>query len=198
MPLDAALDWAYGLYAALSEEQLEIAGEALKEVRDRLRFMLNVGLHYLTLERAAPTLSGGEGQRIRLASQLGCGLVGVLYVLDEPSIGLHARDQRTLLDTLLMLRDMGNTGLVVEHDADTMRSADWLIDIGPGAGILGGEVVSQGSPEAVAGDPNSLTGRYLSGQLQVTSPTNRRREPTGGQLTVAGASLHNLKSIDVS
>src|SRR5439155_1179968 len=121
MPLDAALAWAGGLYATLSEEQLEIAGEALKEVRDRLQFMLNVGLHYLTLERAAPTLSGGEGQRIRLASQVGCGLVGVLHVLDEPSIGLHARDQRTLLDTLLMLRDMGNTVLVVEHDAETMR-----------------------------------------------------------------------------
>jgi excinuclease ABC subunit A len=125
--------------AVLSSEQMEIVGEVLKELHDRLQFMLNVGLHYLTLDRPAPTLSGGEGQRIRLASQLGCGLVGVLYILDEPSIGLHARDQRNLLDTLLQLRDMGNTVLVVEHDPETMRAADWLIDLGPGAGVLGGE-----------------------------------------------------------
>ena len=118
----------------------------LKEIRERLRFMLNVGLHYLTLDRPAPSLSGGEGQRIRLASQLGCGLVGVLYILDEPSIGLHARDNRALIDTLLRLRDMGNTVLVVEHDAEMMWSADWLIDLGPGAGILGGEVTAVGTP----------------------------------------------------
>ena len=147
----------------------------LKEIRDRLQFMLNVGLHYLTLDRPAPSLSGGEAQRIRLASQIGCGLVGVLYILDEPSIGLHARDNRALLDTLLQLRDMGNTVLVVEHDEETMRDADWIIDLGPGAGVLGGEVVAEGPPEAIAADPHSLTGHYLSGELQVVSPNGGRR-----------------------
>ncbi len=140
--------------------------------------MLNVGLHYLSLSRPAPTLSGGEGQRIRLASQLGCGLVGVLYILDEPSIGLHARDQRTLLETLFQLRDLGNTVLVVEHDAETMLSADWIIDLGPGAGVMGGEVVAEGTPEQIMANPESLTGRYLSGALQVTGPNGgTRREP---------------------
>jgi excinuclease ABC subunit A len=182
----------------LSPEQLEIAGEVLKEIRDRLQFMLNVGLHYLTLDRAAASLSGGEGQRIRLASQIGCGLVGVLYILDEPSIGLHARDNRSLLDTLLKLRDMGNTVLVVEHDAETMRSADWLIDLGPGAGVMGGEVVSAGTPQMIAADPNSLTGRYLSGVSSVVAPNGRhRRKPDNGWLTIAGASLHNLQQIEV-
>ena len=182
---------------SLTAEQFEIAGEVLKEIRDRLQFMLNVGLHYLTLDRPAPSLSGGEGQRIRLASQIGCGLVGVLYILDEPSIGLHARDNRALLDTLLQLRDMGNTVLVVEHDAETMRSADWLIDLGPGAGVLGGKVVSAGPPDAVAADPQSLTGRYLSGELAVVAPNGKkRRQPANGWLTVAGARLHNLKRID--
>ncbi len=181
----------------LTPEQLEIAGEVLKEIRDRLQFMLNVGLHYLTLDRPAPSLSGGEGQRIRLASQIGCGLVGVLYILDEPSIGLHARDNRALLDTLLQLRDMGNTVLVVEHDAETMHSADWLIDLGPGAGVLGGEVVAAGPPQAVAAAPNSLTGRYLSGALSVVAPNGqKRREPDNGCLTVVGARLHNLKGIN--
>jgi len=181
----------------LSSEQLEIAVEVLKEIRDRLQFMLNVGLHYLTLDRPTPSLSGGEGQRIRLASQIGCGLVGVLYILDEPSIGLHARDNRALLDTLLQLRDIGNTVLVVEHDAETMRDADWLIDLGPGAGILGGQVVAAGPPATIAADPNSLTGRYLSGELVVTAPNGqKRRQPVNGWLTVVGASLHNLKEIN--
>jgi excinuclease ABC subunit A len=181
----------------LTPEQLEIAVEVLKEIRDRLQFMLNVGLHYLTLDRPAPSLSGGEGQRIRLASQIGCGLVGVLYILDEPSIGLHARDNRALLDTLLQLRDMGNTVLVVEHDAETMRDADWLIDLGPGAGVLGGEVVAAGPPEAVAADPHSLTGRYLSGELSVVAPNGQeRRRPANGWLTLHRARLHNLKEID--
>jgi excinuclease ABC subunit A len=185
------------LPSPLTAEQLEIATEILKEIRDRLQFMLNVGLHYLTLDRPAPSLSGGEGQRIRLASQIGCGLVGVLYILDEPSIGLHARDNRALLDTLLQLRDMGNTVLVVEHDAETMRTADWLIDLGPGAGVLGGEVVAAGSPEAVAADPRSLTGHYLSGELSVVAPNGKkRREPANGCLTLARARLHNLKNID--
>jgi excinuclease ABC subunit A len=191
--------WIQSLYTerSLTPEQLEIADEVLKEISDRLQFMLNVGLHYLTLDRSAASLSGGEGQRIRLASQIGCGLVGVLYILDEPSIGLHARDNRSLLDTLLQLRNMGNTVLVVEHDAETMRSADWLIDLGPGAGILGGEVVAAGPPEEVKADPDSLTGRYLSGELEVTAPNGRnRREPSNGWLSLVGARLHNLKQIN--
>lgn len=158
--------------------------------------MRNVGLHYLNLDRPAPSLSGGEGQRIRLASQIGSGLVGVLYILDEPSIGLHARDGRALLDTLTRLRDMGNTVMVVEHDAETMRTADWIIDLGPGAGVLGGNLVAEGSPEDIIANPASLTGRYLSGELAVTAPNGyHRRQPTGW-LTIRGARLHNLKAID--
>ena len=182
----------------LTGEKLQIAGEVLKEIRDRLSFMLNVGLHYLTLDRPAPSLSGGEGQRIRLASQIGCGLVGVLYILDEPSIGLHSRDNRALLNTLLQLRDMGNTVLVVEHDAETMLNADWIVDLGPGAGVLGGHVISSGTPAQVAADPNSLTGHYLSGKLQVTAPNNSQRRPTNGKwLALKGARTHNLKDLAV-
>ena len=184
--------------APLDEEQLEIAHEVLKEIRDRLRFMLNVGLHYLTLDRSAPTLSGGEGQRIRLASQVGCGLVGVLYILDEPSIGLHARDNQSLLETLMRLRDMGNTVLVVEHDEETMLASDWLVDLGPGAGVKGGEVVSAGPPAAVMADPKSMTGRYLRGELRVSSPTpGMRRTGSGERIRIVGAALHNLQGIDV-
>ena len=206
MTIDEALFWAKGLYGAadgqpgiaLVDEQFQIAAEVLKEIRDRLQFMLNVGLHYLTLDRPAPSLSGGEAQRIRLASQIGCGLVGVLYVLDEPSIGLHARDNRKLLDTLVRLRDLGNTVLVVEHDAETMETADWLIDMGPGAGILGGQVVAAGTPRAVAQNPHSLTGRYLSGALAVVAPNGmQRRQPNHKALTMSGARLHNLKNITV-
>ena len=179
---------------SLSPEQFQIAEEVLKEIRARLEFMLNVGLHYLTLDRPAPTLSGGEGQRIRLASQVGCGLVGVLYILDEPSIGLHQRDNRRLLDTLEQLRDMGNTVLVVEHDAETMRTADWIVDLGPGAGALGGYVVAQGTPEQVAQNPGSLTGRYLSGELQVRSPNGRRR--SGDRwISLTGARQNNLRNL---
>ncbi len=181
----------------LSGEQFQIAEEVLKEIRDRLQFMLNVGLHYLTLERPAPTLSGGEGQRIRLASQIGCGLVGVLYILDEPSIGLHQRDNRRLLDTLEQLRDMGNTVLVVEHDAETMETADWLVDLGPGAGVLGGWVVSQGTPQQIMADERSLTGRYLCGALAVSSPNGRRRPANGKWLTMVGARQNNLKNLEV-
>ena len=170
MTIDDAHDWVTHLYATLDAEQQQIAEEILKEIRDRLQFMLNVGLHYLTLDRSAPSLSGGESQRIRLASQIGCGLVGVLYILDEPSIGLHARDNRALLETLLELRDMGNTVLVVEHDAETMETADWIVDMGPGAGILGGEIVAEGTPDAIRANPASLTGRYLSGELSVVNP----------------------------
>jgi excinuclease ABC subunit A len=181
----------------LTAEQFLIAEEVLKEIRDRLQFMLNVGLHYLTLDRPAPTLSGGEGQRIRLASQIGCGLVGVLYILDEPSIGLHQRDNRRLLDTLEQLRDMGNTVLVVEHDAETMRTADWIVDLGPGAGVLGGWVVAEGTPEQIMGNPHSLTGRYLSGELAVVSPNGRRRPANGKWLTIAGARQNNLHNLTV-
>ena len=167
-------------------EQIEVVGEVLKELRARLHFMLNVGLHYLTLSRPAPTLSGGEGQRIRLASQLGCGLVGVLYILDEPSIGLHARDQRNLLNTLLQLRDMGNTVLVVEHDAETMRTADWLIDLGPGAGVHGrrggrrGHARSRWRPT-----PTRSPGATCRGELQVTAPNGRSGATPRGWLTLA-------------
>jgi excinuclease ABC subunit A len=180
----------------LSPGRLEIAGEVLKEICDRLQFMLNVGLHYLTLDRSAPTLSGGEGQRIRLASQIGCGLVGVLYILDEPSIGLHQRDNRRLLDTLEQLRDMGNTVLVVEHDAETMRTADWIVDLGPGAGVLGGWVVAEGTPEQMMRHPRSLTGRYLSSAEEVVSPNGRRR--VGDRwLSVVGVRQNNLRNLTV-
>lgn len=159
---------------ALTPYQLEIAGEILKEIRERLGFLLNVGLHYLTLQRPAPTLSGGEAQRIRLASQIGSGLVGVMYILDEPSIGLHQRDNRKLLNTLIKLRDLGNTVIVVEHDLETMQEADWLIDFGPGAGVKGGSVVAAGTPHHVAQVRESQTGAYLAGNLEITIPAQRR------------------------
>jgi excinuclease ABC subunit A len=196
MSIAEAHTWVSSLHRHFSEEQAEIAGELLKEIRERLQFMLNVGLHYLTLNRAAPSLSGGESQRIRLASQLGCGLVGVSYILDEPSIGLHTRDHRALLDTLLRLRDMGNTVVVIEHDAYTMRTADWLIDLGPGPGRLGGDLVAAGTPDEVMADTRSLTGEYLSGKRQVVSPNGHTRRTPEGWLTVRGARLHNLKRID--
>ncbi len=196
MTVTQAHRWVSGLPPQLTAEQLEIAGEVLKELSSRLQFMLNVGLHYLTLDRSARSLSGGEGQRIRLASQLGCGLVGVLYVLDEPSIGLHLRDHRSLLDTLCELRDAGNTVVVIEHDAETMRTADWLIDLGPGAGMLGGELVAAGAPESLMTNRDSLTGRYLSGELSVTAPNGKQRRQSKGWLTVVSARLHNLKDID--
>jgi excinuclease ABC subunit A len=180
---------------SLSEEQFEIAAEVLKEIRDRLQFMLNVGLHYLTLDRSAPSLSGGEGQRIRLASQVGCGLVGVLYILDEPSIGLHARDNRALLDTLHQLRDMGNTVLVVEHDEETMRESDWLVDLGPGAGVKGGHIVAAGTPQEVADHPDSLTGKYLRGELAISAPNGYGRRTSDIVLEITGARLHNLRRV---
>ena len=173
-----------------------IAGEVLKEIRGRLGFLLNVGLDYLTLGRTAPTLSGGESQRIRLAGQIGCGLVGVLYILDEPSIGLHPRDNHRLLGTLQRLRDMGNTVLVVEHDEDTMRAADHIIDFGPGPGVRGGEVVVAGSYAQVLAAERSVTGQYLSGRQSIEVPSQRR--PVGEpRLRVVGASHNNLKDIDV-
>ena len=151
-----------------------IAEEPLKEIRGRLRFLLDVGLDYLTLDRAAPSLSGGESQRIRLASQIGCGLVGVLYVLDEPSIGLHPRDNRQLLDSLKRLRDLGNTVIVVEHDRDTMEAADLIVDFGPGPGLRGGQIIAEGSIEDLAREPESLTGAYLSGRQAIEIPSSRR------------------------
>jgi excinuclease ABC subunit A len=187
----------------LPSEQSQIAGEILKEVKARLEFLMNVGLHYLTLDRSAPTLSGGEGQRIRLASQIGSGLVGVMYILDEPSIGLHARDNRRLLDSLLRLRNLGNTVIVVEHDRETIEAADHIVDFGPGAGILGGRIMASGTPGEISGNPESLTGKYLSGKLVVAAGTRRnghangRRSPDRHWLTVRGARHNNLKNIDV-
>jgi len=180
----------------LNAQQLEVAYELLKEIRERLKFMLDVGLYYLTMERPAPSLSGGEGQRIRLASQIGSGLVGVMYILDEPSIGLHQRDNRRLLDSLLRLRDLGNTVLIVEHDEETMTSADWVIDFGPGAGTNGGEIVFAGTPKQLVKAKNSLTGKYLSGKLTVVSG-NGRRKPNGSWLALEGVTHHNLKKVAV-
>ncbi|MFN2129801.1 MAG: excinuclease ABC subunit UvrA [Anaerolineae bacterium] len=197
MSIGRAHEWVSGLWPKLSEEQRVIGEEVLKEIEGRLQFLMNVGLHYLTLDRPAPTLSGGEGQRIRLASQIGCGLVGVLYVLDEPSIGLHQRDNRRLLDTLERLRDMGNTVLVVEHDEETMRTADWIVDMGPRAGVEGGRIVAAGTPEEIASNPASLTGRYLRGELNVSSPNGTRRPANGKWLSVVGARQNNLKDLTV-
>ena len=195
MPVDDEIAFFDGL--TLTGNQQMIAAQILKEIGSRLRFLQSVGLSYLTLSRSSGTLSGGESQRIRLATQIGSSLMGVLYILDEPSIGLHQRDNDKLLDTLRRLRDLGNTLIVVEHDEDTMRAADWLIDIGPGAGALGGQVVSAGTPEQVMADPNSLTGQYLSGKKRIEVP-ECRRAGNGKWLTVRGARENNLKNIDVS
>ena len=178
----------------LNERERTIGQRILKEIRERLEFLLNVGLDYLTLDRAAATLSGGEGQRIRLATQIGSGLVGVLYILDEPSIGLHQRDNHRLLQTLLRLRDLGNTVLVVEHDAATMRVADHIVDMGPGAGVYGGSIVAQGTPADIMRHPGSLTGQYLRGEKRVALPARTRRPK--GFLTVVGADKHNLKDVN--
>ncbi len=179
----------------ISERQLYIGGEILKEIKARIKFLMDVGLDYLTLSRATGTLSGGEAQRIRLATQIGSGLVGVAYILDEPSIGLHQRDNDKLLATLMHLRDLGNTLVVVEHDEDTMRAADYIVDIGPGAGEHGGEVVAVGTAEDIMKIPESITGAYLSGKCKIPVP-EKRRQPTGF-LTVKGARQNNLKNIDV-
>jgi excinuclease ABC subunit A len=182
---------------AMGGRQTTIAAPILKEIRQRLDFLINVGLSYLTLERTASTLSGGESQRIRLATQIGSRLTGVIYILDEPSIGLHPCDNEKLLATLFALRDLGNTLVVIEHDRDTMLAADHLIDIGPGAGVHGGAVVAQGTPAEVKKHPTSLTGAYLSGKRSIPLPRSRR--PGNGQsITVKKASGHNLKAIDVT
>src|SRR5207253_813066 len=176
----------------LGEREAAIARRVLKEIRERLGFLANVGLEYLTLDRPAGTLSGGEGQRIRLATQIGSSLVGVLYILDEPSIGLHQRDNRRLLDTLRRLRDLGNTVLVVEHDEETIRSADFVVDLGPGAGELGGHVVAIGTPDEIVANAQSLTGQFLSGARAIQVPATRRKG-TGNTLTIHEPREHNLK-----
>ena len=181
----------------LSEQKMMIAGRILKEIKSRLGFLQSVGLQYLTLSRAAATLSGGESQRIRLATQIGSSLMGVLYILDEPSIGLHQRDNDMLLDTMKHLRDLGNTLLVVEHDEDTMRAADYIVDIGPGAGVHGGQVVACGTAEEVMNTPGSITGDYLSGRKKIPVPTERRKG-NGNFLTIRGAAENNLQNVDVS
>ncbi|HHW23218.1 MAG TPA: excinuclease ABC subunit UvrA [Clostridiaceae bacterium] len=180
----------------LTDRELLIASQILKEINARLKFLMDVGLNYLTLHRATATLSGGEAQRIRLATQIGSGLMGVLYILDEPSIGLHQRDNEKLLDTLKRLRDLGNTLIVVEHDEETMYAADHIIDMGPGAGEHGGKVVAQGTVEEIKANPNSLTGKYLSGELKIEVP-KQRRKPNGKILRILGARENNLKNVDV-
>jgi excinuclease ABC subunit A len=192
-----ALNFLDRMWENFTEKEKKIAEKIVKEIRDRLRFMIKVGLDYLTLDRSSYTLSGGESQRIRLATQLGSRLTGVLYVLDEPSIGLHPRDTQMLLETLKELRDIGNTVIVVEHDADTIRSADFVIDMGPGAGVNGGWVVATGSPDEIMKNENSLTGQYLSGMLEIEIPPARRSPVPGRYLLLKGAKGNNLKNINV-
>ncbi|MCC7274181.1 MAG: excinuclease ABC subunit UvrA, partial [Alphaproteobacteria bacterium] len=192
-----AARWFTALRDTLSPKHREIAERILKEINERLGFLVNVGLDYLTLSRGSGTLSGGESQRIRLASQIGSGLTGVLYVLDEPSIGLHQRDNDRLLETLKRLRDLGNTVLVVEHDEDAIRAADWLVDMGPGAGVHGGHVVAAGLPEEVMRDPASLTAQYLTGLRQIPVPKARRTGKRERVLSIRGARGNNLKNVDV-
>ncbi|MCQ2402812.1 MAG: excinuclease ABC subunit UvrA [Lentisphaeria bacterium] len=194
LSIDSALEFLDGL--ALTDHQLKIGGELLKEIRNRLGFLKQVGLNYLTLNRESGTLSGGESQRIRLASQIGSGLVGVLYILDEPSIGLHQRDNDRLLDSLKHLRDLGNSVIVVEHDLDTMRAADYLVDLGPGAGEAGGHLVAAGTPAEVAATAGSITGEYISGKREIPVPAVRQKG-NGSFLTVKGATEHNLKKLNV-
>ena len=197
---DLSVDDALDLFdnkLQLTEQEMTIARLIVKEIKSRLAFMSNVGLNYLELSRAANTLSGGEAQRIRLATQIGAGLQGVLYVLDEPSIGLHQRDNDKLIDMLKRLRDLGNSVLVVEHDEDTIRQSDFLVDMGPGAGVNGGQVVAMGTPEIVAKNENSITGRYLSGAEKITVPKKRRKVVKDRKLIVRGARENNLKNIDV-
>jgi excinuclease ABC subunit A len=194
LAVNRALEWFRSL--ELGDRDRQIADKILREVHDRLGFLVSVGLDYLTLDRMAGTLSGGESQRIRLATQVGSKLMGVLYVLDEPSIGLHQRDNRRLLDTLKGMRDLGNTVVVVEHDEETIRAADWVVDLGPGAGRNGGRVVASGPPDSLENEVESLTGAYLAGRRSIPVP-KERSAGNGSSLTVRGASEHNLKEIDV-
>ena len=193
-----AVEWARGLPGKLDAKRNEIAHRILKEITDRLTFLSDVGLDYLTLARASGTLSGGESQRIRLASQIGSGLTGVLYVLDEPSIGLHQRDNARLLDTLRRLRELGNTVIVVEHDEDAIMAADYVVDVGPGAGIHGGEIVARGTPAEIIANPNSLTGQYLSGELSVPMRARRRPARAGQEIRIVGARGNNLKNVSAT
>ena len=187
--------WFEALPEKLDDKRNEIAKRILKEIRDRLSFLIDVGLDYLSLDRASGTLSGGESQRIRLASQIGSGLTGVLYVLDEPSIGLHQRDNARLLDTLRRLRDLGNSVIVVEHDEDAILTADHVVDVGPGAGIHGGRIIAQGTAQQIMDDPASLTGQYLSGAMQVGVPRKRRRVDKDRKLRIVNARGNNLKNV---
>ncbi len=195
MSIRKARDWFEVLPENLNAKQNEIAVRILKEIRERLRFLNDVGLDYLSLSRNSGTLSGGESQRIRLASQIGSGLTGVLYVLDEPSIGLHQRDNARLLETLKHLRDIGNTVIVVEHDEDAILTADYVVDIGPAAGIHGGQVIAEGTPQDVMANPKSLTGKYLSGELGVAVPAERRKPKKGREIKVFGARGNNLQNV---
>jgi excinuclease ABC subunit A len=197
LSITGACDWVGRLNERLTEREQTIARQVLKEISARLGFLLDVGLDYLTLDRTSQTLSGGEAQRIRLATQIGSSLMGVLYILDEPSIGLHQRDNAKLIATLTRLRDLGNTVLVVEHDEETIRTADWVIDIGPGPGEHGGEIVASGPLETILAEPRSITGAYLRGELSVAIP-DRRRAGSGQSLVVRGAREHNLKNLDVA
>jgi excinuclease ABC subunit A len=196
LSIGEAAEWLGAL--ELGERERAIADRVLREIQARLSFLVDVGLDYLSLDRPAATLAGGEAQRIRLATQIGSGLVGVLYVLDEPSIGLHQRDNTRLIETLVRLRDMGNTLIVVEHDEDTIKTADWVVDIGPGAGEHGGEVIVSGTVEDLLASERSLTGQYLSGRKEITVPKVRRQPQPGRELVVKGAREHNLKGVDVT
>jgi excinuclease ABC subunit A len=197
LSITSACEWIGQLPAKLTERETTISRQVLKEVSSRLGFLIDVGLDYLTLDRTSQTLSGGEAQRIRLATQIGSSLMGVLYILDEPSIGLHQRDNAKLIATLTRLRDLGNTVLVVEHDEETIRTADWVIDIGPGAGEHGGEIIASGPLEAILAEPRSLTGAYLRGEQMVPVPA-KRRSGSGRSLVVRGAREHNLKNVNVA
>ena len=196
MSIDDEFQFITDLYLDLTEYQLKIAKQILDEIRARLKFLIDVGLHYLDLARMAGTLSGGESQRIRLASQIGSGLSGVLYVLDEPSIGLHQRDNDMLIKTLFKLRNLGNTLIVVEHDEDTIRSADYIVDIGPRAGVAGGEIIAQGAVDDIIKEKRSITGKYLSGEKHIPVP-DKVREGNGKFLQVKNAYLNNLKNVNV-
>ena len=198
MSIQKAIEFFNELPKHLTDSEKIIADKVVAEIKNRLFFLTNVGLEYLTLSRESSTLSGGESQRIRLATQIGTGLSGVLYVLDEPSIGLHQSDNKKLIATLKKLRDLGNTVIVVEHDEETMMEADWLVDIGPGAGVHGGEVVAEGTPEDVLNNPNSITGAYLIGKKSIPIPPYRRKFNTKKMITITGARGHNLKNVNVS
>ncbi len=197
MSIKVASQWFVDLSAKLTETQSQIGERILKEIRERLKFLNDVGLEYLSMSRNSGTLSGGESQRIRLASQIGSGLTGVLYVLDEPSIGLHQRDNSRLLETLQRLRDLGNTVIVVEHDEDAILTADYVLDIGPGAGVNGGNIVAEGSPQDILNHPDSLTGKYLSGRMGIPVPAERREGKKGKALSIKGATGNNLKNVSV-